>query len=196
MPTVMNPHHSVPDISLRSGPQKVCIGMGIAFIIVGISGVLMPNIFGMHLGMFHNLIHLVSGAVALWCGYSDRNKAFLFCLGFGAVYGMLGILGFMLGEPGYPSVGHMEADQNLLRVIPNMLEFGTMDHAVHMLISAIFLYTAFTHRKERRRLVTPTPKKSIFERDVNRIATDTPDAINRRTTLGSSDLRNKDERRV
>ncbi len=192
MPKAMNPHHSVHDISLRSASQRVCIGMGISFIVLGMSGVLIPGLFGMHLSMTHNLIHLVSGVLSLWCGYADWNKAFNFCLGVGAGYGLLGIAGFLVGEPGYPSVGYMQADQNLMRAIPNILEFGSMDHAIHMLISAIFLYTAFIHRKERRPHVEMKRNQSIFERD----SVANTDAINRRSTLGSSDLPNQKEKRL
>lgn len=171
MPIVMNPRHVTHhETTKRSTPQKVCISLGVAFIIIGFVGVLMPGLLGMHLSMVHNLVHIVSGAVALWAGYANTNRAIGFCLWGGAVYGFLGIAGFVLGEPGYPGVGNMEADQNLFRVIPEVLEFGTMDHIVHLLISTFLLFTAFTFRKDR------TKRNS----NVNR--------LNRRSTLGSSDF--------
>jgi len=151
MATVMNSHHSHHLTSPRTMTQKVCIGLGIAFVLAGLGGLVMPGMLGMHLSLLHNLIHLASGALALICGYSDDpKKAYNFSVGFGIVYGILGLAGFVFGEPGYPGVGHMEADNYLLRVIPNALEFGTADHAVHIIIAAAFLLTAYAWKKKTR----------------------------------------------
>lgn len=150
MPTVMTPHRpSHHNGVVRTGPQKVCIGGGFAFIFVGFIGVIMPGILGLHLSVLHNLIHILSGVFALWCGYTTALRAFNFTLFFGGMYTLLGILGFILGGPGYPSVGNMEADQYLLRVVPNFLEFGTMDHSFHALVGAFLIFTAYTFRKDK-----------------------------------------------
>lgn len=186
MPTMMKPQTiATRSRYLKSAPQKVCIGLGIVFVIVALAGVMMPGFMGMHLSMVHNLIHLGSGFLALWSGYSGRRKAYNFCLAFGAIYGLLGIAGFIMGSPGYPAVGHMEADQNLFRLIPNVLEFGTMDHLVHFLLGAVFLFISFAHRKERHQ--------------DERIDGSTPisvDEMNRRSTLGTSDIRSEAERKL
>lgn len=150
MPTVMTPHRpSHQYVGLRTGPQKICIVGGFGFVFLGLIGVVMPGILGLHLSVMHNLIHIVSGVVALWCGYTTPDRAFNFNLGFGILYALIGIVGFVLGEPGYPSVGHLEADQNLFRVIPNFLELGTIDHTFHILIGGFLLFTAYSFRKDR-----------------------------------------------
>lgn len=149
MATTMNSHHSHHLTSPRTVTQKVCIGLGIFFILAGLGGLVMPGMLGMHLSLLHNLIHLGSGAIALICGYADDpKKAYTFSVAFGIVYGILGLGGFVFGEPGYPGVGHMEADNYLLRIIPNALEFGTTDHAVHVLVGATFLLTAYAFKKK------------------------------------------------
>lgn len=151
MATIMNSHShhlSAP----RTLTQKVCIGLGIVFVLAGLGGVVAPGLMGFHLSLAHNVIHLVSGALSLWCGYADDpRKSYHFSIGFGAVYGLLGIAGFVFGKPGFPGVGHLEADQNLLRLIPNALELGTADHSLHILLSAAFLLTAYAykHRHDR-----------------------------------------------
>lgn len=151
MPIVMNPRHvSYHEKTERSGPQKVAITLGLCFLVLGLVGVMIPGLLGMHLSVAHNLVHILSGMVAIWCGFANSNRAYYFCLSFGAVYGFLGIAGFLLGEPGYPAFGHMEADQNLFRVIPNVLEFGTMDHLVHMFIGAFLILTTYSYRKDKR----------------------------------------------
>lgn len=149
MATTMNSHHSHHLTSPRTVTQKVCIGLGLFFIVLGLGGLVMPGMLGMHLSLLHNLIHLTSGAFALVCGYADDpKKAYSFSLGFGIVYAILGIGGFVFGEPGYPGVGHMEADNFLLRVIPNALEFGSVDHSVHLIIGATLLLTAYAWKKK------------------------------------------------
>ncbi len=150
MPVIMNPHHySHQNKSDRTAPQRVCLSFGLALLFIGIAGIIVPSLLRMHLGMTHNFLNLVSGALAVLCGYSGPKRAYNFCLGFGAFYGLLGILGFLIGEPGYPATGYREADQNLFKVIPNYFEFGTMDHVAHMVISAFLLFTAYTFRKDR-----------------------------------------------
>lgn len=150
MPTIMNRHHVSPQESERSAPQKVAISMGIAFLLIGVVGVVLPGFVGMHLSVAHNLVHIFSGILALWCGYTRPKRAYNFCLWFGAFYGLLGIAGYLMGVPGFPVAGNMDADQNLFRVIPNVLEFGTMDHIVHLLIATFLIMTAYTFRKEKR----------------------------------------------
>lgn len=149
MSTVMNSHHSHHLTTPRTFTQKVCIGLGIGFVLIGLGGLVMPGMLGMHLSLLHNLIHLVSGAVALLCGYADDpKKSNIFCMAFGTIYALLGLAGFVFGEPGYPAVGHMEADNYLLRVIPNALEFGTADHSIHIILGAVFLLSYYAWKKK------------------------------------------------
>lgn len=147
MATMMN--NNAPELMARTTIQKVVIGMGIFFVVIGMAGIIMPGMMGMHLSLAHNLIHLASGALALWCGYADDPKrAQNFAVGFGIFYGLMAIAGFVMGRPGFPGVGYMEADQRLLRVIPNALEFGTMDHAIHILISAVLITSAIFYKRK------------------------------------------------
>ncbi len=162
MATVMNKHQAHHVTSPRTGLQKMCIAMGLFFILIGLAGIVMPGMFGLHLSLFHNIIHLASGAMALASGYADDpRKAHNFSIGFGVLYGLLALAGFIFGEPGYPGVGHMEADDKLLRVIPNVLEFGTADHFLHIILSAILLVSANLWKKRRdSKIVTTTREQS------------------------------------
>ena len=150
MPAVMNPHQTGQERTKERSPvQKVCILVGAILVMIGLSGVLMPGLLGMHLSMLHNFAHILSGSLALWVGFSAPRKAFSYSLIFGGIYCFLGIIGFLYGEPGYPTVGNMEADQNLFKVAPNFLELGTMDHIAHLIIGSFLLFTAYTFRKDR-----------------------------------------------
>jgi len=62
--------------------------IGVAFILVGLAGFVMPGVAGFHLSVAHNLIHLVSGAISFYFGLKGTLAATrLFCIVFGAVYG-------------------------------------------------------------------------------------------------------------
>lgn len=104
--------------------------LGIVFILIGLVGFAVPGLLGAHLGTAHNVIHLVSGAAALYLGLKGTlSSARMFCLVFGAVYLLLGVAGFLLGTGG----------DRMLHLIPGTLEFGTMDHVIHVLMGGIFL---------------------------------------------------------
>src|SRR5687767_12847220 len=71
--------------------------LGIVFILVGLIGFAAPGLLGAHLSTAHNVIHLVSGAAALYLGLKGSlSAARMFCLVFGAVYLLLGVAGFLL----------------------------------------------------------------------------------------------------
>ena len=115
--------------------KKVCVLLGIVFILVGLIGFLpfARNLLGAHLSAAHNIIHLVSGAIALYLGLKGTlHAAKLFCLIFGIVYLLLGVVGFLLGT----------GDMKMFVVIPGRLELGTMDHIIHIALGAIFLIGA------------------------------------------------------
>lgn len=202
MATVMNSqtHHLMTPRTLT---QKVCIGMGIVFVLAGLAGIIMPGMFGLHLSLTHNVVHLASGALSLWCGYADDpKKSYLFCIGFGIVYGLLGLAGFIFGEPGYPGVGHMEADENLLRIIPNAFELGTSDHALHVVLGAAFLLSAYAMKKKHdtagRSIVKVQSRTSERRSDVYRGEVLNSESDLKDADLGRSDVhrRSDNERRT
>ena len=134
--------------------------MGVVFILVGILGFLAPGLLGMHLSTAHNLVHLISGALALYFGFAATlSAARLFCIIFGVVYGLLGVAGFLLGHGGAHGVGgvpaahHGAADSSLWAVLPGSLELASMDHIVHLLLAAVFLIGGFLTRADIDRAV-------------------------------------------
>src|SRR5687768_12903588 len=108
--------------------KTVCKILGVVFLLVGLIGFAAPNLLGAHLTPVHNVVHIVSGAIALYFGFAGTlSGAKLFCLIFGVVYLALGALGLTLGEG---------ADR-MWMVGP--LHFGTADHGIHSLLGIIFL---------------------------------------------------------
>lgn len=122
--------------------KTIATVLGVAFILVGIIGFVSPGFLGTHLSFMHNLVHLVSGAVALYFGLAGTlSAARLFCLVFGAVYLLLGVVGFLLGGNQQHSIAGIThgPDSRLFAVIPGQLELGSMDHTVHILLGLVFL---------------------------------------------------------
>ncbi len=77
---------------------------GFIFLLAGILGFVpaaAPN--GHLLGLFHvngahNFVHLLTGIVALICGYKSTYASKMYFLIFGVVYGLVAILGFVSGN--------------------------------------------------------------------------------------------------
>ena len=140
--------------------KTICTILGIVFILVGIIGFVAPGFLGTHLSLAHNLIHLISGALALYFGLKGTLAAArLFCIIFGVVYGLLGIAGFLLGSSGahgvagVPAGHHGATDSSLLKVLPGTLELGSMDHTIHILLGLVFLIGGFLTRADLDRHV-------------------------------------------
>lgn len=109
--------------------KTMCMVLGVILILVGIFGFAAHGMMGMHLSPLHNVIHLVSGALALyfgWQGSPEGTRAF--CLVFGLIYGLLGLAGFLFGS----------TTDHLLTLIPNQLMLGTADHIIHVILGAVF----------------------------------------------------------
>lgn len=132
--------------------KTICKLLGIAFILIGIIGFLAPGLLGFHLSLAHNLIHLVSGALALYLGFAGTlHAARLFCIVFGVVYLLLGVVGYLLGgssQHTIPGITHGGTDSNLLPVLPGNLELASMDHGLHVLLGLVFLIGGFLTRAD------------------------------------------------
>src|SRR5688572_11617824 len=110
--------------------KTVATLLGLAFVVVGIVGFVTTDPMGFHLSTAHNIVHLVSGAIALWVGgRGTLGAARTFCLVFGLVYGALGAIGFLAGDA---------ANDRLFTVIPGQLVLGTRDHLLHILLGVVF----------------------------------------------------------
>lgn len=113
--------------------KTVATIVGIVFIAVGIIGFFSPNLMGSHLGKAHNVIHLVSGAVSLYLGMKGTLAAARqFCIVFGLIYGLLGVVGYFVGT----------GPDHMLELPYLML--GTVDHIIHMVIGALYLIGGFS----------------------------------------------------
>ena len=119
--------------------------LGVVFVLVGLCGFVMPNLLGTHLNLTHNLVHLISGALALYFGFAATlSAARLFCIVFGIVYALLGVAGFLLGT----------GEDRMFEALASLgLHLGTMDHLVHILLGVVFLIGGFLTKADIDRAI-------------------------------------------
>ena len=116
--------------------QKIAWVFGVVFIVVGIAGfvpALSPN--GQLLGLFmvdgvHNVIHLLSGALAILAAWGTGAYARLYFQVFGVVYGLVTILGLLGGG-----------------TVLGLIMVNMADNALHLLIAVAALYAGFVWKE-------------------------------------------------
>lgn len=98
--------------------------LGVVLLVVGIWGMVTGGghdhqllVFGIN--TTHNWVHLLSGALGLILGLSGERGARTYLLGFGTVYGLVTILGFLNVQP-----------------VVQMLNLNMADNLLHLVISA------------------------------------------------------------
>lgn len=122
--------------------KTICKLLGVVFVLVGIAGFFITkdpsgDFYGTHLTMAHNIVHIVSGLLALYFGFAGSlGGARAFCLVFGAVYLLLGVVGFVIGKD----------PDHMLTIIQDQLMLGTRDHILHIALGVIFLLGALATR--------------------------------------------------
>jgi len=108
--------------------KTICKILGVVFLLVGVVGFASPDLLRAHLTPPHNVVHIVSGVIALYFGFAGSlSGAKAFSLVFGIVYLALGVMGLAMGE----------APDRMLMLGP--LHLGTSDHAIHILLGIVFL---------------------------------------------------------
>jgi len=104
--------------------------VGAVLLLVGILGfttVLAP--LGAHLNPAHNAVHIVSGIISLYFGFAaSMSAARAFDLAFGAIYLLLGVVGYLVGDAG---------NMHMLHIGP--LNLANMDHNIHIVVGTLFL---------------------------------------------------------
>jgi Domain of unknown function (DUF4383) len=115
------------------------------FVAVGALGfvpALVPD--GKLLGLFevnamHNLVHLVTGVIAILVGINGESASQMFFRIFGVIYALVAVLGLFYGE------------QPLLGTIAN----NQADVGLHAVIAVVALYLGFALRPAKP--TTPVP---------------------------------------
>ena len=106
--------------SIADSARMACRFFGGIFVLMGVLGG-----FG---DKYHNLMHLVWGALALGVGFLGTTVARRFCIASGAFYLTLSALGLTIGNPAMHRAWYFG---------PMLLHTG--DHIFHVVLSSIFL---------------------------------------------------------
>ncbi len=107
--------------------------LGAILLAVGILGVVTGGhnhnliIFGIN--TTHNAVHILSGILALIAALISLKAAKIYCLAFGAIYGLVTIAGFV----------------NMPQVV-SLLNLNTPDNFLHLGITAACLYFGLTSK--------------------------------------------------
>lgn len=136
----MTEHISPPTgFKPRNFTQVISLIVGAALFVLGACGLLYPGFAGLHLGVFHSLIIAFAGGTLFYNGGWKDNSfyAFVCCLTFGVFFGLLGLLGFIFGKPGVPSIGFTEPDPNLFVLIKGIAEYGRLDHIMNAIVGIV-----------------------------------------------------------
>ncbi|WP_413585870.1 hypothetical protein [Bdellovibrio sp. HCB274] len=134
----------------RTFSQEASVVLGLGLVVVGFVGFVVDNFLGAHLSYLHNIVHLVTGGALVWFGFKQEQKAKKCALIIGSFFAVLGVLGYVVGTPGNPTMGSMERDDFLWIISPDRLELGTRDHNIHLLAAAILLGAALMKFRRRR----------------------------------------------
>jgi hypothetical protein len=90
--------------------------VGIVLLLIGIIGLFSATLLGARTTVIHNLIHLVSGAIGAYTGFTGSGYR-AFAQIFGIVYTLVGVIGFAtpgtLGSLGVP----VNATYNLIHLV-------------------------------------------------------------------------------
>jgi hypothetical protein len=115
--------------------KRMAVAFGIVLILAGIAGyvpVLVPDghLFGLFaVDSLHNMVHVVTGVVAVIVGYRSEHASQVFFQTFGVIYGLVAVLGLVYGNA--PLLGVMSH---------NWADFG-----LHIAIAAFSLYLGFVY---------------------------------------------------
>lgn len=112
--------------------QKLAWVFGIVFIVIGILGFI-PSLVpgGLLLGVFsvdamHNIVHLVSGVLAILAAWGSVRYARLYFKVFGIVYALVTVIGFIQGD-----------------TILGLMMINTADNFLHLVTAVVALWAGF-----------------------------------------------------
>ncbi len=100
--------------------------LGIVLLLVGVAGFFTGDtLIIFQVDTIHNIVHILSGVVALFAVSSGLSYARMYLIVFGLVYGLVTILGFMSGS------------------ILGLFAVNTPDNYLHLAIAAACLVVGF-----------------------------------------------------
>jgi hypothetical protein len=109
--------------------KTVVMVLGLVFVVVGVLGFFMDPVLGFEVDMVHNVVHLLSGIIALAMASMGEASAKTYGKVFGLIYALVTILGFVSGTDG-----------KLLGI----MEYNGADNILHLVLAVVLLYVGFS----------------------------------------------------
>ena len=120
--------------AMEDNAKMACRVFGGLFVLLG------AMVFvGGHGDKYHNLMHLLWGALALGASFLGPAVAKRFCIGSGVFYLALAILGLLIGNPSLNRGWYLG---------PMLLHTG--DHIFHLVLGSVFLFIGLASGREWR----------------------------------------------
>jgi hypothetical protein len=118
--------------------------LGVVFVLIGLLGFVNSPVLGLfEVNILHNLIHLVSGVLLLM--YAGKSSAKTVALVLGIVYGLVTVLGFLMGG-------------NIL----GLISVNMADNLLHLVLAAVLLVVGLTGRSAAPAATMPTSTGPIM----------------------------------
>mgnify|MGYP003394790607 CR=1 FL=1 len=131
--------------------QKLAWVFGIVFLVVGVlgfvPGVTTPDghLLGvLEVDMLHNIIHILSGVLAIGAAWAASGYARLYFQVFGIVYALVTITGFFTGGS-----------------IFGLFMVNMADNLLHLVIAAVALYAGFLLKESTSSMGGGMPSQSM-----------------------------------
>lgn len=110
--------------------KSIVMVLGVVFLLVGLLGFFNDPVLGLFdVDAVHNLVHLVTGVVALAMASMGESYAKTYAKVFGVIYLLVALLGFVMGTE-EPLLGVMENNMN--------------DNYLHALLAIVLLWAGFS----------------------------------------------------
>ncbi len=105
--------------------------LGVVFLAIGVLGFVSDPLLGIfEVDSLHNIIHILSGALALVAVSMGASAMNTFSRVFGIVYALVAVLGFVSGD-------------NVL----GLIMVNAADNVLHLVLAVVFLYLGFGQGK-------------------------------------------------
>ena len=111
--------------------------LGAVFILIGLLGFVNHPILGLfQVNTVHNIVHLLSGILAIVFAGMGESQARTFAIAFGVVYGLVAVLGLLTGS------------------FIGLFAVNGADNVLHILLTIVFLGLGLTGKSTARPVAT------------------------------------------
>ncbi len=117
--------------------KKLVTVLGWIFIVIGVLGFI-PGITsdGMLIGVFevdavHNIVHLITGILAVWLARKGEDSARSYAKVFGVIYAVVTLWGLLISDS-----------------VLGFINVNGLDNILHLVVAVLFLWVGFAGRKE------------------------------------------------